>query len=176
MLPDDIAGMQLARRRRGFESPAKLLIRKDATEKGTLAISGLAPSAKWLKTSVRKVDAAEPAADGMPPAQPGDYVLSVQADGAPVGSHVESVTFNTGLPREPKITIPVTASVQAAVNKAPMSSSLLGMAFLRQLDSVEIHGDTLTLKWKTQGPPPRSQEPAAQTPPAASPSGSPRIA
>jgi aspartyl protease family protein len=63
------------------------------------------------------------------------------------------------------------ASVTAAVNKAPMSSSLLGMAFLRQLDSVEIHGDTLTLKWKTQGPPPRSQEPAP--PPAASPAGSP---
>ena len=64
-------------------------------------------------------------------------------------------------------------SVQAAVNKAPMSSSLLGMAFLRQLDSVEIHGDTLTLKWKTQGPPPRSQEPATQQPPAATPAGSP---
>jgi len=63
------------------------------------------------------------------------------------------------------------SSVQAAVNKAPMSSSLLGMAFLRQMDSVEIHGDTLTLKWKTQGPPPRSQEPTQ--PPAASPAGSP---
>jgi len=44
------------------------------------------------------------------------------------------------------------ASVQAAVNKAPMSSSLLGMAFLRQMDSVEIHGDQLTLKWKGQEP------------------------
>jgi aspartyl protease family protein len=63
------------------------------------------------------------------------------------------------------------SSVQAAVNKAPMSSSLLGMAFLRQLDSVEIHGDTLTLKWKSPAPPPRSQEPAA-SPPAASPAGS----
>ena len=51
------------------------------------------------------------------------------------------------------------SSVQAAVNKAPMSSSLLGMAFLRQLDSVEIRGDTLTLKWK-------SQEPAATARPA----------
>lgn len=66
------------------------------------------------------------------------------------------------------------ASVTAAVNKAPMSSSLLGMAFLRQLDSVEIQGDTLTLKWKAPGPPPRSQEPAP--PPAASPAGSPRTA
>jgi hypothetical protein len=113
------AGVQLARRRRGFENPAKLLIRKDATEKGTLAVSGVTPSAKWLKTSARKVDAAEPAADGMPPAQPGDFVLSVQADGAPVGSHVENVTFKTGLPREPAIMIPVTVSVQAAVTLQP---------------------------------------------------------
>jgi aspartyl protease family protein len=38
--------------------------------------------------------------------------------------------------------------VAAAVNRAPMSSSLLGMAFLRRLESFEVHGDRLTLKWK----------------------------
>jgi len=41
------------------------------------------------------------------------------------------------------------ANVPAEVNKAPMSSSLLGMAFLRRLDSFEVHGDQLTLKWKS---------------------------
>jgi aspartyl protease family protein len=41
------------------------------------------------------------------------------------------------------------ANVPAAVNQAPMSASLLGMAFLRRMDSVEIHGDQLTLKWKS---------------------------
>jgi aspartyl protease family protein len=40
------------------------------------------------------------------------------------------------------------ADVPAAVNRAPMSTSLLGMAFLRRLDSFEVHGDQLTLKWK----------------------------
>jgi aspartyl protease family protein len=45
-------------------------------------------------------------------------------------------------------------AVQAAVNKTPMSSSLLGMAFLSQMDSVEIHGDQLTLKWKGPDPAP----------------------
>jgi aspartyl protease family protein len=40
------------------------------------------------------------------------------------------------------------ANVPAAVNKTPMSSSLLGMAFLRRLDSFEVRGDQLTLKWK----------------------------
>jgi len=44
------------------------------------------------------------------------------------------------------------SNVAAAVNQAPMSSSLLGMAFLRQMDDVEIHGDTMTLKWKSQTP------------------------
>jgi aspartyl protease family protein len=61
------------------------------------------------------------------------------------------------------------SSVQAAVNKAPMSSSLLGMAFLRQLDDVDIHGDTLTLKWK-------SQEPAAGPAPALPAKPSPPVA
>jgi aspartyl protease family protein len=58
-------------------------------------------------------------------------------------------------------------SVQAAVNKAPMSSSLLGMAFLRQMDSVEIHGDQLTLKWKGPAPVP------IQTPVRVAPSSKP---
>jgi len=51
-------------------------------------------------------------------------------------------------------------NVAAAVNQAPMSSSLLGMAFLRQMDDVEIHGDALTLKWKSQ----ESAAPAAKSP------------
>jgi aspartyl protease family protein len=38
--------------------------------------------------------------------------------------------------------------VKVAVDKAPMSVSLLGMDFLRRLDSIEIHGDQLTLKWR----------------------------
>jgi hypothetical protein len=113
------AAMQLARLRRGFENPAKLLLRKDATEKGTLAISGVAASAPWLKASARKVTAAEPPVDGIPAAQPGDFVLSVQAVGAPAGNHVENVTFKSGLPREPKVTIPVTVNVQPAVNLQP---------------------------------------------------------
>ena len=37
--------LQLGRHRRGFETPAKLIIRKDQTEQGTLAIDGLVASA-----------------------------------------------------------------------------------------------------------------------------------
>jgi aspartyl protease family protein len=39
-------------------------------------------------------------------------------------------------------------NVDVAVDKTPMSASLLGMAFLRRLDSFEVHGDQLTLKWR----------------------------
>lgn len=53
-------------------------------------------------------------------------------------------------------------NVPAEVNQAPMSSSLLGMAFLRRLESMEIHGDTLTLKWKERAPAAKpAQAPAA---------------
>jgi len=39
-------------------------------------------------------------------------------------------------------------NVRAAVDKAPMSSSLLGMAFLKRLESFEVKGDQLTLRWR----------------------------
>lgn len=38
-------------------------------------------------------------------------------------------------------------NVRASVNKAPMSSSLLGMAFLKSLKSFEVSKDRLTLHW-----------------------------
>jgi hypothetical protein len=118
------AGLQLARHRRGFENPAKLLLRKDATEQGTLAVNGLVASASWLKAAARKVTVAELPVDGIPAAQPGDVVLTVQAEAAPVGSHMENVTFKTGLSREPQLTIPVTVNVQPAVTLQPAELTL----------------------------------------------------
>ena len=40
------------------------------------------------------------------------------------------------------------ANVPVQINKAPMSASLLGMSFLKRLDSFEVHGDQITLKWR----------------------------
>jgi hypothetical protein len=109
--------LQLARRRRGFENPALLIVRKDATETGTFAFSDLTASAPWLKISSRRVTTDEPPLEGIPAARPGDVVLSVQAAAtAPFGSHAEKVTFKTGLPREPLVTIPVTVFVQPPVS------------------------------------------------------------
>ena len=40
------------------------------------------------------------------------------------------------------------AAVPAGVNRAPMSTSLLGMAFLKRLDSFEVKGDRMKLRWR----------------------------
>ena len=40
------------------------------------------------------------------------------------------------------------ANVAVEVNKAPLSTSLLGMTFLRQVD-ITTHGDQMTLRWRS---------------------------
>jgi hypothetical protein len=112
--------LQLARRRRGFDKPALLIVRKDSTEQGTLNFEGLTSSVPWIKVSARTVTAQEPAVEGLPAALPGDVVLSVQAQAdAPIGNHTENLTFMTGLAREPKVTVPVTVYVQGPVTLQP---------------------------------------------------------
>ncbi|WP_282608351.1 TIGR02281 family clan AA aspartic protease [Pelagibius sp. Alg239-R121] len=41
----------------------------------------------------------------------------------------------------------VLRNVPVSINEAPMSDSLLGMSFLQQLDSFEVRGDHLILRW-----------------------------
>ncbi len=44
----------------------------------------------------------------------------------------------------------VIRNVPVSINEAPMSNSLLGMAFLEQLESFEVRGDRLVLRWSGQ--------------------------
>jgi aspartyl protease family protein len=39
-------------------------------------------------------------------------------------------------------------NMPVAINKSSMSASLLGMSFLKRLDSFEVRGDQITLKWR----------------------------
>jgi aspartyl protease family protein len=39
--------------------------------------------------------------------------------------------------------------VRVSINKSPMDSSLLGLAFLKQLESFEVRGGRLTLRWRS---------------------------
>ena len=41
-------------------------------------------------------------------------------------------------------------NLAVSINEAPMSNSLLGMAFLEQLESFEVRGDRLVLRWTGQ--------------------------
>lgn len=116
--------LSLAPRVAGFGKPANLVIRRDETEKGELAISKLTATVPWLKLSARKVTAIEPAVEGLPTAMPGDYVVSVLVEHPPSGSSVQSITFKTGLTREPEVTVPVTVTVRPAVVLQPTELTL----------------------------------------------------
>ena len=61
------------------------------------------------------------------------------ANGAGYGAAVTLDSLTIGPIRE--------TGVRASVNKAPMSSSLLGMAFLKSLKSFEVSKDRLVLHW-----------------------------
>jgi hypothetical protein len=112
--------LALAPRMQGFHSPALLIVRRDDSETGTLELTDVAASVPWLKIGVRKVAAPEPAAAGLPEAKPGDFVVSVQVEGAPpMGIHAETLTFKTGLAREPVVSIPVHVTLRAPVFLQP---------------------------------------------------------
>ncbi|HKQ61365.1 MAG TPA: DUF1573 domain-containing protein [Candidatus Polarisedimenticolaceae bacterium] len=92
----------------------KLLVRKDETESGELRVAEVTTSAPWLIASARRVDSAQPVAEPLPAAMAGDYILEVR-----VGEDVtdapgpQTVTFHTGLPREPVVTVPVSVSFRS---------------------------------------------------------------
>jgi hypothetical protein len=90
----------------------KVLVRKNAGEKGTLEVTGLTSSATWLKVSARKVEVAEPQAPPLPPAQPSDWVIEARVEGEPRAGQVPAqVKFKTGLQREPEVDFQVVVRV-----------------------------------------------------------------
>jgi len=97
---------------------SSLLVRKDLTESGTLEITNLRSSVPWLHVEAAKVGEVRPGGDGRPAAQPGDWQLSVSLGPNPesYATVEEFVTFETGLPREPTVTIPVALRLAPPVN------------------------------------------------------------
>jgi hypothetical protein len=111
--------ISLAPRVKGSAAVGKVIVRKETSESGTLAVSGITSSAPWMKVTQRVVTAPEPAVDGLPDAKPGDTVLLVDASEAPVGSYVETLTFSTGLPREKSVSLPVRVTVRGPLIVQP---------------------------------------------------------
>ena len=60
------ASLTLSQRLKGWTKPGLLLVRKDETENGSLAVEGLTASVPWLKVTSRKVTTDEPAVEGLP--------------------------------------------------------------------------------------------------------------
>lgn len=111
--------LSLAPRVKGPAEPAKLIVRKEVSETGKLDVTNLAGSAPWMKVGKRVVTEAEPAVGGLPAAAPGDTIVSVDASAAPVGNHMETLTFSTGLTREKSISIPVRVIVRGPLIVQP---------------------------------------------------------
>ena len=100
-------------------TPARILIRRDPTEQGEFRFTDLTTSVPWVKVSSRAVTADEAAHDGLPDARSGDVELTMVAEGAPVGVHLQSVTFKTGLAREPLVTVPVRVVTRPPIHLQP---------------------------------------------------------
>ena len=109
------------------ERPGRLLIRKDPTETGVLAVGGTVASLDWLTVTSRKVADGETAIEGVPQPQPGDWLIEVKPLTAPApGSYQGTLTFETGLPREPKVSVPLMTFVRPPLTVNPAEAVLRG--------------------------------------------------
>jgi hypothetical protein len=114
VLPQDIIFM---RKREGAAPVGRILIRQEEGEdSGTLEIAELRASADWLQASAQRLDASV-RAEGLPPGRDGDWMIEVRfADAPRFGKSRESVTFRTGLARQPEVTVPVWIDLSPPVN------------------------------------------------------------
>lgn len=95
---------------------SRIIVRKDRTESGDLNLTEITPNVPWLSATAKKVSEPMPAAEGLPEALPGDYLLEVTVtDQAPRTQGGFTIKMKTGLTREPEVTFPV-----SVVNQQPM--------------------------------------------------------
>jgi len=96
---------------------ARVLVRQDPTETGRLELSDLTTSVDWLIVDAERLDAPRPAGAGLPEVQPGDWLVEVRVGERPeFGTQKQTLTFKTGLTREPTVTIPIDLELIAPVN------------------------------------------------------------
>lgn len=103
-----------------WEYSSRLLLRKDPTETGELAVTDVTTSVPWLVASAHTVGAKEAKDGELPDPEPGDMILEVSvAENAPRTQGSQSVTFRSGLPREPEVTIPVSVVLEVPFRVTP---------------------------------------------------------
>jgi hypothetical protein len=109
------------------DRPGRLLVRKDPTETGTLAVAAASATIDWVAVTARKVADGETAIEGVPQAQPGDWLLEVRPKTMPTpGSYNGTLSFDTGLPREPRVTVPLMTFVRPPMTVNPAEALLRG--------------------------------------------------
>lgn len=108
--------VHLTNLRRGMER-ASLIIRRDPSESGEVALSGVQSSAEWISARVRRLDTPEAVAEGLPHSVPGDWLLEIDLTAAPpYGRSQQKVRFKTGLPRQPEVELPLLVDLRPPVN------------------------------------------------------------
>lgn len=107
----------------------RIVVRKDETEKGDLVLSDIKTSQPWLKVEATRVAADGQAVEGLPAVRAGDFILEARLDPIPgLGPRNETVSFSTGLSREPTVSIPVSIYVPPPIQTNPQELILLPTA------------------------------------------------
>ena len=84
------------------------LVRQQPTEEGELLVQRATASVPWIAIDAERLTVRREAAEGLPRAFPGDWIVRVALTGdAPAGRTREEVRFGTGLQREPEITLDI---------------------------------------------------------------------
>jgi len=122
LLPQPVV---FVRERAGQPPTGRVLVRRESSEKDRLEISDLRPSVPWLEARAERLDAPRPRGGGLPDGRPGDWVIEIRFSGdTPLfGKRSATVSFGTGLTRQPRVLLEVESNLEAALRLS--TSSLL---------------------------------------------------
>jgi hypothetical protein len=94
----------------GSPATARMVVRKEESEEGALRIENVRASAPWLvaRAYLWEAGSLAEAIRGVPSPEEGDWILEAEiAADPPHGSRTLTVSFDTGLSREPQVRVPV---------------------------------------------------------------------
>jgi len=139
VLPREMISLNTAA---GAQNAPGVLVRRDSSETGELEIGELTTSVSWLAATAEALVEPRPAADGLPPGKPGDWLVMVRAESSvPYGQHRETLRFKTGLERQSEVSIPV-----LVLRRAPVRLSAEQVEFPAASESTSRQTVLLTVR------------------------------
>jgi hypothetical protein len=139
------------RKREGQSPVGRVLIRKEQSERGTLAVRDVRTSVPWLTASVERLEVPRPRGQGLPDGRVGDWVLEVRFsdDRTRFGLMKGNVHFGTGLSRQPNVSLDVESNLEPPIHLSTerllLAPSLEGRARGTLFASVSKGFDPATL-------------------------------